>query len=174
MIDPQGIRWETGHQLAAAGLGGRSALSIQHANRRHRAVRAGEYPRGKSAGRLSAEHGRSDDHDHTAASYQAALRGEQQNWSYAAYELGELRNAFARITRTIPRYHALDTASITTAVTQAPLDAIDQAIKARNPSQFTAAYAQLTQACNACHQSLGHSTVVIKVPTAAVFPDQEF
>jgi hypothetical protein len=100
MIDPQGIRWETGHQLAAAALGGRSALSIQHANRRHRAVRAGEYPRGKSAGRLSAEHGRSDDHDHTAASYQAALRGEQQNWSYAAYELGELPNAFARIART--------------------------------------------------------------------------
>jgi uncharacterized protein YpiB (UPF0302 family) len=100
--------------------------------------------------------------------------GEQQNWSYAAYELGELRNAFARIARTIPRYHALDTASITTAVTQAPLDAIDQAIKARNPSQFTVAYAQLTQACNACHQSLGHSTVVIKVPTAAMFPDQQF
>jgi hypothetical protein len=148
MIDPQGIRWETGHQLAAAGLGGRSALSIQHANRRHRAVRAGEYPRGKSAGRLSAEHGRSDDHDHTAASYQAALRGEQQNWSYAAYELGKLRNAFCT-----HRAHELDTASITTAATQAPLDAIDQTIKARSPSQFTAAYAQLTEACNACHQS---------------------
>lgn len=102
------------------------------------------------------------------------LAGEQQNWSYAAYELGELRNAFARIARTIPRYHAIDTANLTTAVIQTPLDALDQAITTRNPSQFAVAYAQLTQACNACHQSLNHSTVVIKVPATAMFPDQDF
>jgi hypothetical protein len=100
--------------------------------------------------------------------------GDQQNWTYAAYELGELRNAFARIARTIPQYHVLDTASITAAVTQAPLDALAQAIKERSPEQFTMAYAQLTQACNACHQSLNHAGVVIKVPTAGVFPDQDF
>ena len=100
--------------------------------------------------------------------------GDQQNWSYAAYELGELHNAFARIARTIPQYHALDTVSITAAVTQAPLDALARAIKERSPEQFTMAYAQLTQACNACHQSLNHAGVVIKVPTAGVFPDQNF
>ena len=102
------------------------------------------------------------------------LAGELQNWSYAGYELGELRNAFARITRTIPQYHAVDTANITAAVTQAPLDAIEGAIKARSPNQFALAYAQLTQECNACHQSLNHAEVVIKVPAAAIFPDQEF
>jgi mono/diheme cytochrome c family protein len=102
------------------------------------------------------------------------LAGEQRNWSYAAYELGELRNAFARIARTIPLYHAIDTANITTAVTQAPLDAIDEAIKAHNPSQFTAAYARLTQACNACHQSLNHGAVAIRVPTGTMFADQDF
>src|ERR1700684_2776500 len=48
--------------------------------------------------------------------------GERQNWSYAGYELEELRNAFARIARTIPQYHALSTADITAAVIQAPLD----------------------------------------------------
>ena len=100
--------------------------------------------------------------------------GAQQNWNYAGYELGELRNAFARITRTIPQYHAVDTANITAAVTQAPLDAIEGAIKARSPNQFALAYAQLTQECNACHQSLNHAEVVIKVPAAAIFPDQEF
>ena len=102
------------------------------------------------------------------------LAGELQNWRYAGYELGELRNAFARITRTIPQYHAVDTANITAAVTQAPLDAIERAIKARSPNQFALAYTQLTQECNACHQSLNHAEVVIKVPAAATFPDQEF
>jgi hypothetical protein len=100
--------------------------------------------------------------------------GERQNWSYAGYELEELRNAFARIARTIPQYHALSTADITAAVIQAPLDALAQAIKARSPEQFTEAYAQLTQACNACHQSLNHAGVVIKVPSAGAFPDQNF
>jgi len=63
--------------------------------------------------------------------------GDRQNWGYAGHELGELRNAFARIARTIPQYHALGTADITAAVTQAPLDALALAIKARSPEQFT-------------------------------------
>ncbi len=100
--------------------------------------------------------------------------GDRQNWSYARYELGELRNAFVRITRTIPQYHALDTANITSAVTDAPFDALAGAIEARDPKQFTVAYARLTQACNACHQSLNHADVVIKVPAADEFPDQQF
>jgi len=102
------------------------------------------------------------------------LAGRQQNWSYASYELTELRNAFARIARTIPKYRSMDTAEMTTALTQAPFDALELAIKARNVAQFTAAYARLTQVCNVCHQSQNHGAVVIKVPDAPMFPDQDF
>jgi hypothetical protein len=102
------------------------------------------------------------------------LAGRQQNWSYASYELSELRNAFARIARTIPKYRSMDTAQMTTAMTQAPFGALELAIKARNVAQFTAAYAQLTQVCNVCHQSQNHGAVVIKVPDAPMFPDQDF
>lgn len=97
------------------------------------------------------------------------LAGKQQNWTYARYESGELRNAFARIGRTIPKYSVM-----ATAIMQAPLDAVDQAIKERNETHFTAAYAQLTQVCNACHQSEDHAAVVIKIPDARMFPDQDF
>src|ERR1700722_9177121 len=95
------------------------------------------------------------------------LAGQQRNWIYARYELSELRNAFARIARTIPKYQSVDTAEMMTAVTQAPLDALQQAIQASNASQFAQAYKQLTQACNACHQSLNHAAVVIKMPDAS-------
>jgi hypothetical protein len=61
-----------------------------------------------------------------------------------------------------------------TAVTHAPLDALAQAIQASNASQFAQAYKQLTQACNVCHQSLNHAAVVIKVPQASMFADQDF
>jgi hypothetical protein len=102
------------------------------------------------------------------------LAGHQRNWAYAGYELSELRNAFARIARTIPKYQSVDTAEIVTAVTQAPLDALQRAVQAGDASQFEAAYKQLTQACNACHLSLNHGPVVIKPPDAAMFPDQDF
>jgi mono/diheme cytochrome c family protein len=102
------------------------------------------------------------------------LAGRQNNWTYAAYELNELRNAFARIARTIPKYQTMDTAEMMTALTKAPLDALDQAITTANPAQFKAAYAQLTQTCNACHLSQKHGAVVIKVPDAAMFSDQDF
>jgi hypothetical protein len=102
------------------------------------------------------------------------LAGKQKNWPYARYELSELRNAFARIARTIPKYQSMDTAEMTTALLKDPLDALEQAIAATNGAQFSAAYLQLTQACNACHLSQKHGPVVIKVPDAAMFSDQDF
>ncbi len=102
------------------------------------------------------------------------LAGKQSNWPYASYELSELRNALARIARTIPKYQTMDTADMMAALTKAPLDALEQAIAKANTTQFGAAYTQLTQACNACHLSQKHGAVVIKTPDAAMFPDQDF
>jgi hypothetical protein len=102
------------------------------------------------------------------------LAGKQQNWVYAKYELSELRNAFARIARAIPQYQSIDTAALTTAIMQAPLNTLEQAIDANSATRFTAAYTQLTEACNACHRDRNHAAVVITVPDAAMFPDQDF
>ncbi len=102
------------------------------------------------------------------------LAGKYKNWPYASYELSELRNAFARIARTIPTYQTVDTAEMMIALTKVPLVALEDAITNQNTAQFAAAYARLTQACNACHQSLKHAAVVIKAPDAAMFPDQDF
>jgi hypothetical protein len=63
---------------------------------------------------------------------------------------------------------------MTAATTQAPLGALDQAIKASSATQFAEANAQLTQACNVCHQSQNHAAISIKVPDATMFPDQDF
>lgn len=102
------------------------------------------------------------------------LAGKEKNWDYAAYELSELRNAFARIARTIPTYQNAATADLVKSIAAAPLDAVEQAIKAMNAAQFNSAYHQLTQACNVCHQSQNHQAVVIKVPETAMYPDQDF
>lgn len=102
------------------------------------------------------------------------LAGRQHNWVYAGYELSELRNAFGRIARAIPKYRTMDTAQMVDAMTRGPFAALDRAIHARNAARFASAYDQLTQACNACHLSEQHAMVVIKVPAVSMFPDQEF
>ena len=60
------------------------------------------------------------------------------------------------------------------ATTKAPMDAVAAAIKAADQQQFNEAYEQLTETCNACHQSTDNSLVVIRVPKRSPFPDQDF
>jgi hypothetical protein len=102
------------------------------------------------------------------------LSGQGRNWPYAQYELSELRNAFARVARTIPIYRSIDMTAVIGALTTEPLNAVEQAIRARDARKFNLAYAQLTIACNACHLSQDHAPVVIRVPTTNPYPDQVF
>ena len=55
-----------------------------------------------------------------------------------------------------------------------PMAALDTAIKAKDAAAFIKAYAGLTAACNACHQSANHPMIVIQIPTTSPFPDQDF
>ncbi len=102
------------------------------------------------------------------------IAGKQKNWAYAKYELSELRNAFGRVARTIPVYRNADLGALMNALTTDPLKQVEQAITAADAAKFQAAYAKLTATCNACHLSQDHAMVVIRVPDAAAFPDQDF
>lgn len=102
------------------------------------------------------------------------LAGRARNWAYLTYEAGELRNAFNRIARTVPTYRNSDMAGMVAANIKDPLDHLDAAIKAEDGRRFDAAYAEVTHACNTCHQGLGHPEVVIRAPEALFYPDQDF
>ena len=102
------------------------------------------------------------------------LAGRARNWAYLTYEASELRNAFNRVARTVPTYRNNDMAGMVAANIKEPLDRLDEAIKARDGHAFDAAYAEVTHACNTCHQGLGHPEVVIQLPQAWMFPDQTF
>ena len=103
------------------------------------------------------------------------LAGKEANWSYAAYELHELQEAFDRAARVWPRYRrTMPIADMIASTVTAPMAALDQAIKAGNATQFSAAYGQLTSACNACHQGTERPMIVIRQPEASPYPDQDF
>jgi hypothetical protein len=102
------------------------------------------------------------------------LAGAAGNWPLAAYALAEIRQAFAGIIKAQPKFHGYPVADLVDAALKQPLAAADDAIKQQDPKQFAAAYEQLTQGCNACHASLDHAFVVIKIPDASAFPNQDF
>jgi hypothetical protein len=102
------------------------------------------------------------------------LAGRAGNWTYAAYELHELQEAFDRAMGVWPVWQSVPVGEMERAVMHDPFDALDQAIKAGDAARFTAAYKSLTDACDACHQAADRAFVVIRVPDQDFFPDQDF
>jgi hypothetical protein len=102
------------------------------------------------------------------------LATREGNWPYAAYELHELQQALDRGAEAWPKWRDFSIAEMMPAVTKEPMAALEQAIMAGDPSRVTAAYEQLTAACNTCHRSADRGVIVIQSPTSSSFPDQDF
>ena len=102
------------------------------------------------------------------------LAGHAENWRLAQYASAEIRQAFAGIAKAQPKFSGMPVGELVDVAIVPPLNAIDAAIKQQDAAKFTAAYGQLTQGCNACHMELDHPYVVIKIPDASAFPNQDF
>ena len=100
--------------------------------------------------------------------------GQAKNWTLAAFQLNELRQALARIGRTIPTYRKIEVDTAVASIFTDSAKEVDAAIKAKDPARFAASYEGMTAACNACHVGMEHPFLVIKVPDAVNYPDQEF
>jgi hypothetical protein len=92
---------------------------------------------------------------------------QNQNWEFSAYELGNLRGAFNRLGQAHPTEHDISFPEMIASVTEQPFKELDSAIKAKDRAAFAKAYADLTDACNSCHQALNHGMVEIRVPNRA-------
>lgn len=102
------------------------------------------------------------------------LAGQARNWDYADYAQHELEESLEAVEKHIPKWRDLDIAALMAATVKQPLEAVEKAVKAKNAAAFDAAYKQLTDSCNACHRSTNLPAIVIKVPDASAFPNQEF
>jgi hypothetical protein len=86
------------------------------------------------------------------------------NWQFAAYELGNLHGAFDRLGLAHPVEHDVSFPEMIASVTDAPFKELNSAIQSKDGTAFAKAYADLTDACNSCHQALNHGVVEIRVP----------
>ena len=92
--------------------------------------------------------------------------GQDKNWEFASYELGNLRGAFNRLGLAHPTVHDIMFPGMIASVMAQPLDELNGAIRSKDGTAFVKAYGDLTSACNSCHQALNHGVVEIKVPSS--------
>jgi hypothetical protein len=96
------------------------------------------------------------------------------DWSFAAYELGNLKGAFDRLGRAHPVEHEIPLREMISSVTSQPFEDMQKAIESKDRIAFSKAYGDLTSACNACHEATNHGVVVIRAPTDSSISDQGF
>ena len=95
--------------------------------------------------------------------------GKAHNWELADYELRQLK---AGLTEAALLYEGLPVDNVTTMVE--PVGAVGAAIAAKDSRRFVKAFGQLTQGCNACHQSIGRGFIAMRVPETSPFGNQLF
>ena len=97
---------------------------------------------------------------------------QDRNWELTAYELGNLHGAFDRLGHAHPIEHEVSFPDMIASVTEQPFKELKSAIQSKDATAFAKAYADLTDACNSCHQALNHGVVEIRVPTRTSASDQ--
>ncbi len=105
-----------------------------------------------------------------------ALAGAAGNWDLAAYELEELGEGFDDIVTFHP-IHKNIKQSLTELVpqfTKAPVESLEEAIKAKDMDKFNTAFDAVTAGCNACHQATEFGFNVVIRPANSPFPNQQF
>jgi hypothetical protein len=90
--------------------------------------------------------------------------GQDGSWDFAAYELGNLKGAFDRLGQAHPTEHDISFPDMINSVTEQPFEELNSAIRSKDSAGFGKAYADLTDACNSCHQALNHAVVKVRVP----------
>jgi len=97
--------------------------------------------------------------------------GEAQNWTLAAFELQEIKEAFEAVVEQNPEHAIFQPqrlADILPAMTKAPVAALRDAIDHGSKAEFEKAYDGLSTACTGCHRTAGNDFLVIQRPLAPI------
>jgi len=91
------------------------------------------------------------------------------NWDLASFEIRQLQE---NLVEAALLYSGIPMTNVTTLA--APLQAVADAIAAKDSQKFAKAFGDLTGGCNSCHQSMQRAFVLIRIPTDQPFGDQVF
>jgi hypothetical protein len=95
--------------------------------------------------------------------------GEAQNWTLAAFELQEIKEAFDAVVEQNPEHAIFQPqrlADILPEITKTPIMSLRDAIDHGSKAEFEKTFDGLSAACTACHKAAGNDFLVIQRPTA--------
>jgi hypothetical protein len=102
------------------------------------------------------------------------LAGNASNWELANFAVHEMEEGLEEMVRHHPTYKDVPVGKMIEDTIKAPIEEVENAIKARNRAAFSKAFDRLTDACNTCHQASNHAFIVIQRPAGSPFPNQSF
>jgi hypothetical protein len=85
-----------------------------------------------------------------------------------------MQQALSTVGTVQPKFRNLTVPEMIESMTGEAMRDLQSAIDARDAKKFSDAFDSLTDGCNSCHTALNHGFIVIKVPEASAFPNQEF
>ena len=102
--------------------------------------------------------------------------GQASNWDLAAYELKELREGFDDAVKFHPTHQGapVPLTALVPDMMDAPIEELDQIIKAKDSGRFAAGFDELTKACNRCHEAEDFGFNVVQRPSRNPYTNQVF
>jgi hypothetical protein len=100
--------------------------------------------------------------------------GDAGNWPLADHMVHELEELIEDIEEMHPVYRDVQVAAMLRDMTSPAVEALEDAVEARDRAAFAAAFDELTTACNHCHVASGKSAIVIQRPTAPPLTNLRF
>ncbi|MEJ0095750.1 MAG: hypothetical protein WDN46_20780 [Methylocella sp.] len=92
-----------------------------------------------------------------------------KNWDLANFEMKQIQ---ANLAKAAMLYSNIPMEFVDSAMK--PLIGLQQAVASKDETRAARSFADLTDACNMCHEAAGIGFVVIHTPTASPFSNQKF
>lgn len=102
--------------------------------------------------------------------------GEAGNWPLASYEVDELKEGMEDAVTFHPTHKdsPLPIPDLIHKIMTEPIKNVTDAVDAKDSRKFTAAFDELTAACNQCHMASNFGFNVVERPTANPYSNQNF
>jgi hypothetical protein len=100
--------------------------------------------------------------------------GKAKNWDLAAYEIDEIKEGLEDAVKQFPTHDDVPVGDMIKTIIDPALEELEKAVEAKSSAKFTAAFDNLTKACNACHAGAKKEFIRIQRPTALPTSNQSF
>lgn len=100
--------------------------------------------------------------------------GKQRNWDLAAYEIDEIKEGLEDAARLHPTLDKIPIAEMIKAIIDPRIEQLAKSVEAKDSSQFSAAFDELTNGCNTCHAAANKPFIRIQRPAAPPVTNQDF